>query len=244
MDAADRHRIEAAMAFGVLSNSVPTVFWVLLDVFSRPDLLVQLREEIETNAVTIQSRDGKPAHIIDLAAIRDSCPHFVSTFQEVLRLRNLSASTRSVVNDIVLDDQYLLKKGSLVQMPSQYFNVRKAVWGDDAKLFDSKRFLSKEVGTGKTRGFIAFGTTPHICPGRHFASGEVLAIAAMVFLRYDMVAINGWKEPKLSSTALTASITPPKDPYLVSISARDAYKDTTWEFAVTEGKGRFNLIIG
>jgi hypothetical protein len=239
----DTSRSEAALAFGLLTNSVPTTFFLLFELYSRPALADEIRQELLTHAVTKEERDGKLIHIIDLSSIRENCHHFVSTFQETLRLRMLSPNTRQVSRDILLDDTYLLKKGALVQMPSAYYNRSETFWGPTALEFNSRRFLTRE--TGRARGFIAFGSTPHICPGRHFATGEICALAAMVLLRYDIKPVNGkWYDPELNSMALTASVPPPKDPYMVNITPRKEFIDAKWDFRVTEGKNKFGLIIG
>jgi len=242
----DMSRSEAAMAFGLLGNSVPSTFFLLFELCSRPTVADEIRQELLKNAVTVQKQDGKSTHVVDLALIREKCHHFVSAFQEMLRLRMLSPNTRQISREVLLDNKYLLKKGSLVQMPPAYYNRSEAFWGSTVLEFDSKRFLTKESGSGgRTRGFIAFGSTPHICPGRHFAAGEICALAAMLLLRFDIEPVGGkWYEPELNAMALTASVPPPKDPYMVKVTPRAEFTGVEWDFKVTAGKSKFGLIIG
>lgn len=75
-------RLEAASSIGVLSNTVPSTFWTLFDIYSRPELLNEIRTELQTNALTIDPDTKK--YVVDLALIRDSCPRLVSAFQETL----------------------------------------------------------------------------------------------------------------------------------------------------------------
>ncbi|KAJ5375695.1 hypothetical protein N7517_007701 [Penicillium concentricum] len=58
------------MVLGLLANTVPAAFWVHFELFSRPKLLEEVREELEQNALRIGA-DG--THIIDLGFLRDNC---------------------------------------------------------------------------------------------------------------------------------------------------------------------------
>ena len=246
----DIARLEVAESIGVLSNTVPSTFWTLFNIYSRDQLLADIREEIKSNGLVIDSETNK--HVVDLGLIRDGCPKLVSVFQEVLRVHSNGAPTRVVYNDIMLDDRYLLKAGSVVQMLALAVNKEEAVWGTSAQQFDSSRFSSsvnkeKEPTVEKPRAtsYISFGTSPNMCPGRHFAAGEILALVAMLILRYDITPIAGnWWTPKLNAWAIAASVTPPVEAYPVRVFKREEFAGATWSFRVTEGKGKFGLIVG
>lgn len=242
-------RLEVASSVGVLSNTVPSTFWTLFDIYSRDELLADIREELKLNALVIDS-DTKN-HIVDLGLIRDGCPKLVSVFQEVLRVHSNGAPTRVVYNDVILDDRYLLKAGSVVQLLAPAVNKEEAVWGKSAQQFDSARFssITKEKDPPAERpratSYMSFGASPNMCPGRHFAAGEILAFAAMLILRYDVTPVAGkWWTPKLNAWAVAASVTPPVEAYPVRVSARKEYDGASWSFSVTEGKGKFSLIVG
>ena len=243
-------RSEAASSVGVLSNTVPSTFWTLFDIYSRDELLAGIREEIKSNGLVIDPKTNK--HVVDLGLIQDGCPKLVSVFQEVLRVRSNGAPTRVVHNDVMLDDRYLLKAGSVVQMLAPAVNKEEAVWGRSAQQFDSSRFSTsvtkeKEPTVEKPRAtsYISFGTSPNMCPGRHFAAGEILALVVMLILRYDITPTAGnWWTPKLNAWAIAATITPPVEAYPVRVSKREEFAGATWSFRVTEGKGKFNLIVG
>ena len=245
----DIARLEVSETIGVLSNTVPSTFWTLFDIYSRDELLADLREELKSNALVIDPDTQK--HIVDLGLIRDSCPKLVSVFQEVLRVRSNGAPTRVVYKDVMLDDRYLLKAGSVVQMVASAVNKEETVWGTSADQFDSSRFSSftkdKESSVEKPRAtsYMSFGASPNMCPGRHFAAGEILALAAMLILRYDITPVAGeWWTPKLNAWAIAASMSPPAEAYPVRVSARKEYAGAAWSFNVTEGKGKFSLLIG
>ena len=245
----DIARLEVSETIGVLSNTVPSTFWTLFDIYSRDELLEDLREELRSNALIIHPDTNQ--HVVDLGLIRDSCPKLVSVFQEVLRFRSNGAPTRVVYEDVLLDDRYLLKAGSVLHLVASAINKEEAVWGSSAQQFDSARFGNFTKGTessGKkpqATSYMSFGASPNMCPGRHFAAGEILALTAMLILRYDITPVAGkWWTPRQNPWAIAASVLPPAEAFPVRVSAREEYAGVTWAFNVTEGKGKFSLLIG
>lgn len=93
---------------------------------------------------------------------------------------------------------------------------------------------------------MSFGTAPGLCPGRHLASGEVLALVAMVVLRFEIEPIRGvWREPgKLNTNAVASTMTPPAEAFDVGIVRRAEFEGVEWAFNVTEGNRRFGLVTG
>ena len=244
-------RMEVANSIGVLSNTVPSTFWTIFDICSRDGLLEDIREELKSKALVIDPETKE--HIVDLGLIRDHCPLLVSAFQEVLRFRGSGAPTRFVYEDVMLDDRYLLKAGSVLQILAPAVNKEERIWGTSAQQFDPSRFHSittKEkdpttVEKPRPTSFMSFGASPNMCLGRHFAAGEILALTAMLILRYDIKPISGkWWTPKLNRGAIAASVSPPGEAYPVRVSARNEYASASWSFKVTEGKGKFSLIVG
>ena len=105
-------------------NIVPTMFWTIYNVFSRPQLLEAIREEVSINAVQ-KPNDG--SSVLDMAALKTACPLLLSTYQETQRTRHAHATSRSVVEDTFLD-QYLLKKGNILQMPVRPIHESREIW--------------------------------------------------------------------------------------------------------------------
>lgn len=234
-------RIEAALGLGLLSNTIPTTFWFMFDIYSRPKLLEQLREEIRNNALYLNGHSAT----IDVADLPDQCPLFVSAFQESMRIRAMGASTRFIYEDMIFDDKYLLKAGSVLYVPVRPVHSHTDVWSQSSKDFVPDRFLKSNPR--KLGGFLGFGVSPNICPGRHFASGEILSFAASMILRFDLSPVespSSWVEPKLNRSSVVASATPPCEPFLVNSTTRGEFVDFEWDFRVTKGKGQFALVIG
>ncbi len=245
----DIARLETANSVGVLSNTVPSTFWTIFDIYSRHALLADIRKELVAKALVIDPNTNK--HTVDLGLIRDGCPKLVSAFQEVLRVHSNGSPTRVVYDDIMLDNRYLLKAGSVVQMVGPAVNKEETVWGPSAQQFDSSRFQNITKGEGqpverpRATSYMSFGVSPNMCPGRHFAAGEILALTAMIILRYDITPVGeAWWTPKLNAWAIAASVTPPVESYPVKIHERKAYAGVPWSFNVTEGKGKFSFTTG
>ncbi|GAM88894.1 hypothetical protein ANO11243_069280 [Dothideomycetidae sp. 11243] len=245
-------RLETAVNVGVLSNTVPSTFWTIFEVLSDPDLLEAVRAEIRSNAMEVDP--ATKVHAIDLSRIRAGCPTLVSAFQEVLRVHSNGAPTRMVYEDILLDDRYLLKAGSVLQLPAPAINGDGSQWGSDPKKFDHTRFQAREQqinarGTvhlkPRATSYMSFGASPNLCPGRHFAAAEILSLVAMLVMRVDITPTKGeWWVPRLNSWAVAASMTPPVEDYPVLIRQRPEYEGVEWTFTVSGFKDKFELITG
>ncbi|RAK95226.1 cytochrome P450 [Aspergillus ibericus CBS 121593] len=239
----DIARQEVSMAIGLLSNSVPATFWVLYDLYSRPDLLAEIRAEVREHAMRV---DADQRHIVDISALRDQCPLLLSTFQEILRTRSVSAPTRFVLQDVLLADQYLLKAGGVLNMPAASVGRTTETWGSTADEFDPRRFIKSEnKNPRRTGGFMTFGVSPVICPGRHFACSEILALAVMMVLRVDVTPVDGvWRVPPMNAQAITSSMRPPKEGIAVRVTPCQDSEGVEWDFEVKAGTGAFNLMVG
>ncbi|KAE8135204.1 cytochrome P450 [Aspergillus pseudotamarii] len=241
----DIARLEILTGIGILSNTVPSCFWLLFDILSRPELLRTIQDEIHQNAVSI---DSTGIHTLDLADIRGKCPTLLSSFQETLRTRSNSGQVRVIYQDTLLNDRWLLKAGSTLLIPAPTINKNSSTWGLDSGDFNSQRFTKTALQTdkkSKASGFLSFGLSPHICAGRHFATGEILALVALLLVRYDIRPIHGsWTEPKTNAKAVAASLPPAAERFEVTAVERPEYKGVAWRTTVTPGKGTYGLIIG
>ena len=242
-------RFEIGNLIGVLVNATPTTFWLLVHIYSKSDLLDHLRHEVSDLISTkIDPNTSYKLHSLDVVRLRDSCPLLVSTYQEVLRVKSTSASSRWVLEDTVLNDRFLLKKDSMVQMPSSVMHRDESLWGGTGRLFDSRRFLKGDASKGKQKvipgAFRAFGGGSSLCPGRHFATTEILAGVAMIIMRFDMSPVSGqWVLPEASSKGIASAIPPPASDLPVRVTRRSQNVDDRWDFKMSESKLRFSLAV-
>ncbi|KUI62827.1 7-alpha-hydroxycholest-4-en-3-one 12-alpha-hydroxylase [Cytospora mali] len=190
----DAARMNTGLDTALISNYVMTAFWAIYDVFSRPELLTAIREEV-TKAVD----KGDDGLTLDLSVLRTSCPLLVSSLQETQRLRSGHANVRAVISDTSLnvgDREYLLKKGNYVNLHNHVPLHNKEVWGEDAETFDPYRFIRMKKGADggvvppsqlPSSSFPVWGAAPHVCPARYHASTGVLVLMALVALRLDVL---------------------------------------------------------
>lgn len=77
-------------------------------------------------------------------------------------------------------------------IPSTVQHSSSAAWGENVHEFHHKRFV-KSPDTKKPNpvAFRAFGGGATLCPGRHFASTEILAFASVILLRFDIKPLGG-----------------------------------------------------
>lgn len=233
---ADIARYEVGGSIAVLVNTAPAAFWTLLMLYSHPDLLDDIRKEIDA------CTSGTTTKTIDITTLKETCPLFLSSYQEVLRYKSMGTSVREVMEDTYLD-QWLLKKGALLQMPSRIIHQDCSLWGD-ANEFKPSRFLPEEK---KNRPsdicFRAFGGGKTLCPGRHFATNEILAVVAVFIARLDMKPVNGeWKHPTALNTNVAAVVMEPDDDVRVEIKTRPGFEGSKWAIELDRSEKIFAMV--
>ncbi|KZZ92117.1 Cytochrome P450 [Moelleriella libera RCEF 2490] len=181
-----------------LTNSVGSAFWLVYHVFSDP------------------SRGKR---------IRNSCPLLLSTWQETLRYVHIGIAARVFIQDVMLDDQYLLKIGATDMTAAPVQHTDEAACDSTVGKLDHRRFL--QAGDKKRRNpaaFRPFGGGTVLCPGRHFVSTEVMSFVALLLLRFDLRPVNKdgkWVAAPRKGYPMTSSMPTPKDKMNVEILPRD-----------------------
>ena len=233
--------------FAILGNAVPSTFWIVANIISRPDLLVEIRDEIES-AVS-DNEDGSKA--INVSTIESSCPLFVSTYRETLRMIGNLASLRYVLRDTVIGQQHL-KKDSIIQFAGIVIHLDKKTWGEDSDQFNPRRFIKTRAATSNTEelseldpketaatqlppgipsaAFRIFGGGSVVCPGRHFAQSEILAFVAYLLLAFDISAPDGTpiELPPRDEVKIPLSVLKPKGDVKIKVRRRKGFDSTTW----------------
>ncbi|KAI1870665.1 uncharacterized protein JN550_005208 [Neoarthrinium moseri] len=220
-------RLEVGGTHGILSNTLPGTFWTIYHIFSNPVVLEDIRNELSKG---VQQEDNG-SYTIDLTYVKTSCPILLSTFKETMRMHSTSISTRQAMQDHLLDNRYLLKEGNTVMMPSVVQHTSLPAWGDTVDLFNHKRFVSgaKRVDPVAFRGF-GGGTT--LCPGRQFASTEILMFSALVVLRFNIHPVKGkWATPSTVSSSMASALPMPDWDFEVELHPRD---EKTWKVSFSD----------
>jgi cytochrome P450 len=236
----DRGRSEFGMLFGALVNGSITVFWVLNYILSRPNLVKDMRAEIEQSAFSVDHSTKTGS--ISFEALRTDCPLLNSVFRETLRLIAPMTSARFVTKDTVVADMYKLRANSVVQIAGGVIHDDEQVWGSDSREFNPQRFISTPNGT-KTNidaenrtvhpaAFRGFGGGTVYCPGRHFAQIEILSLVAVLLMGWDFGSPQGndridWDPPKDEKRIPIGVMKPLKD-VVVSMKRREETRELSW----------------
>ena len=148
-------RMDIGLAQALLVNSVPIATWMLLQIFSSPSLLTEIRTEVEGLLVQSGTDAKDQVGVLDFTRIRTECPLLVSVWQEVLRMTSHLPSGRTVLEDTMLQDKYLLKKDATVFIFSGVLHSDAQQWGPDFDQFNPRRFLPA-LGQRKVHHPVAF----------------------------------------------------------------------------------------
>lgn len=226
----DQARVECVNTVAMLGNTAPTAFWTLYHVLSNPTILERVRAEAE-KLVTTEVQDGAVVRTVDLTKARE-IPLLLSIIRESLRYNCAGTASRIVLEDVLLEGRYLLKKDTLLIMPMQLYHANESIWGPTVGDFDAERFSSSERNfhPGAFRGF---GGGVHLCPGRFMAKNEILAVLVMFVLRYDVRPLAGhWAPIKADQGNMSDAVAPPLEKAPVDVFARRGWEGGRWQFAV------------
>jgi hypothetical protein len=228
---------EIGMAFGILANVTPATYWLMANLIAHPKLLREARQELEKEGLV---RVDGTSRILKISALKTSCPLLASIFRETLRCYAPMASARYVLEDTVIGDEWLVKKGSIIQIGGGAVHKDERIWGSDVNEFNAYRFLQSANGTivtenGKSKpvhaaAFRGFGGGTSLCPGRHFAQNEVIGFIAMMLLAYDFVPDDKLVLPQKKASLVPISLLKPDRDFMVRIQRRPGLEDVHWSF--------------
>lgn len=209
-------RSEVSFLFAGIVNTATTTFWTLLRIFADRELLAAIREELggtATASATENHHHRVPT--LSLSALPRDCPTLRAVYREILRLGSNQFSTRLVREDMTLtaaglEGECFLRKGGVVQIAGGAMHADTNIWGQDAGAFNPGRFLNGDDAKGKDdsgaaagkqgkdggpaihpAAFRAFGGGKTMCPGRHFATGEILGLVASIAMRFEIQGVDG-----------------------------------------------------
>jgi cytochrome P450 len=210
-------------------NTVPTSFWVIGHIVENQDLRTRIQGEVAEVVQSTNEPDvDHPKLTVNPAAIREKCPLLVSTFNEVLRYVGSSISTSVVRDDVYIDDdRYLLTKGAWVQVSATAVHADPEIWGSDAARFNPERFLKPfKVHPSANR---TFGGGSTLCPGRHLAADEILALTAMALHTFDVRFEADTQLPRRDEANLLPIMKPTADVRL-ELARRQGMEHVLWEY--------------
>ncbi|KAL7932692.1 cytochrome P450 [Trichoderma chlorosporum] len=184
-------RSALSFLFAGIVNATTTTFWVVLRIFADQQLLNKVRREILEALKLSKQYSGSDS--LSIGVVKETCRTLVAVYRESLRVGSENFSVRMIKEDTMLADRYFLKKGAVVQISGGAIHARSTIWGQDVDEFNPDRFLKEK---GKSDGFHpaafrGFGGGKTLCPGRDFATNEILMFAAMIIHAVDITAPGG-----------------------------------------------------
>ncbi|PNS15642.1 hypothetical protein CAC42_4094 [Sphaceloma murrayae] len=237
---------QTTFVIAAFANTAPTLYWTIYELFSRPEVLAEVRKEVLTEAVSGSSKEG---FALDVSALKTRCPLLLGVFQETQRTRHIHANIREITEDTLLDGKYLLKKGHFLQMPGQPIHNEQSVWGANAGNFDPYRFMTSTDSTKRERGvppssFVSWGAPPHLCPARQFATTESMIVLALLAVRLDLSPMQGrWEESPAVDTSDLVTMYNPKKDVALKVDAKEEWTGV-WSLTMGESKTRVALASG
>jgi cytochrome P450 len=124
-------------------------------------------------------------------------PYLNSAFNETLRIYVDVLLTRTLDEDLTLNE-YHMAKGGIVIAPTFLGHRHPSAWSNDSQppenIWYGERFIKVDDKTGEpnfstagTNGrFFPFGGGVHVCPGRVFAKQEVFGAIAAFLLEFEV----------------------------------------------------------
>lgn len=177
-------------------NSIASTFWAVYEVYRDPELLANLRAEVDTCAV--HSDNGLHFNIEHLLRL----PLLQAVYAETLRLRMHFYIIR-MPDRVDIDVQnWVLPRQKVIVTPTTVAHMDPERWSTGLNgehpldQFWVGRFLkyptkhihgsTPEFSTKGLEGsWIPFGGGPRQCPGRHFAKRQILLTIALTVSLFD-----------------------------------------------------------
>lgn len=244
----DSFKIQSTLS-NAYFNTIPTLYWTVYEIYSRPALLEAIRQEIRDRALQ-KSEDG---FVLDIAMLQTQCHLLLSAYQETQRIRHAQVAFRMILEDTMID-QYLLKKDHHLHLSAKPVHLDPALWGPHVNHFDPYRFVPAGAN-GETKAtarpkilpthFLPWGAAPWLCPARQFATTEILIIVALLALQCDLEPADGkgWEQNPPVEKAKIATLPPPLKDARLRITRREDGVGN-WKVAIGKSKARISLASG
>ncbi|KAK1990830.1 cytochrome P450 [Colletotrichum falcatum] len=238
----DLGNMEIGMIHAALHNTAPILFWLVVNVFARPQVLASVRAEVEklvefdTPAEPSSQQPARRA-ILHASRVTDQnlCPYTAAVHREILRLCDSVTVTRFVDEDTTLSDGTLLRAGSLVHLPSAVAHRMPEVWGNhDSDVFEPGRMLDPDgkasAMSDRKKAYWPFGAGKHLCPGRKFALAENLTFVAALAVGFDIEGLDEKIVPHCPIANLMGqSVAKPENTVAVTVRRRRGWELSTWQ---------------
>jgi cytochrome P450 len=218
-------QIELALLWAQNINTQLMLFWFLYYIYSTPNLLNELRQEISTcGAISLSEEEAPRITAIDINSLWRNCVLLRSSFLETFRLTEESIMFRHTTQDVRMEDgsHQHFPAGSWISITNFLTKHDPLVFSDPLE-FIPDRFVVKDITangqkTVSYKSLRPWGMGGGMCKGRTFAEKQVVLTAACIIMLWDLEAVDGlWKHPgyKAGGTLLS-----PENPVRVNVMRR------------------------
>ncbi|KAK0623481.1 cytochrome P450 [Immersiella caudata] len=229
-------KIEINIPWASVTNTVPDLFWILVNVFSKPHILEKFRAEAAELTTITADANGTRVACVDADQLVEK-PYINAVYWETHRLYNEILANRRVMADTTIRDptdgrEYFLEKGINVQFATGSPHRNPQTWGSDADMYRPERWFEATSAEEKTMraSLFPFGGGRNLCPGRSFAISESLGLMSALAQGFD---IEGVKVPGVTAPTPGGAMRRPVwgsvDP-AVRIRRRSGFEDVLWTF--------------
>jgi cytochrome P450 len=229
-------KMEMATSLAMLSSGAITAFWLLFHICSDAKALQQCRSELSALVTSTAGEDGHSINVVDVSAIKKQCPTLMAMLQETLRYHSTLINIKKVAHDTTLASKtssYLLKKDAIVMIPGTAVHHDTDIWGPTSTTFDHRRFTTAvaQKNLSSTLAYRPFGAGATMCPGRHFSTNVILALAAMVLLQFEVMPVEGeWTMPTTKGADMWNAMPKPDADVSVRVTPRTETQGVEWKF--------------
>lgn len=205
------------------------IFWILVQVYSNPELIQKLRDEVHPFAKASQPSQvfglPEPARLeINDAGLVQSCPLLKACLYECLRLHSKPVSMGTVQKDLSIlespedsrsvngerPQSFVLEAGDSAASLSDA-HQHDPHYYESPNSFQPGRFLSSSESVQGQRTLVRgtlqpWGSGEFACPGRVFAEQQVMAFVAAILVLWDMEPVDsrGWIVPTQRTSAIVS----------------------------------------
>ncbi|KAL6177898.1 hypothetical protein ACLB2K_049419 [Fragaria x ananassa] len=164
------------------SSALSWFFWILS---SRPNVQHNILNELET----IRARNGKSiGDTYGFDELRDM--HYLqAAIMEAMRLYPpVPVDTKACLNDDVMPDGTVLKKGWFVTYHAYAMGRMETIWGKDCNEYVPERWIGEDGTCQQESAFKypVFHAGPRTCLGKDLAFIQMKSIAASVIERFEV----------------------------------------------------------
>jgi cytochrome P450 len=242
---------DVLFTIAAVTNAIPISFWMLSYILADPQLTPSVRGELKAIVTVKEEGKGGKVLTLDPRMIREHCPILISIWEEMLRFTSQPTLGRYVTTDTVVNNEYLLKAGSVVQIPTGITQSNPSYWGPDSSSFNARRFFKtdkdgkekaskdeREQEKLQRRAYTPFGGGKNLCPGRHAAANETLSFVAMMIYAFTIENKDGkpFKVIETAPRAAGASVPKAEGDVEVIIRLRDDLRGARLAFAGGEAR--------